>query len=223
MSPRTEELIARLARDLRPVEPLAPLYKVSTRLLVATAVVVGLAAAVGIAGGLLLPAAPTRSGYASIAGHLLLAFGALAVALASCVPGRERLERAGYLATAAGAGTAIAIAILLFRSAPPGGLGFVWTADTLVCTLLSTLPALVPAVLLVEFVRSGAPHRPSRTLAFGAVATVAFATLPGQVGCPCPGVLHGVIAHLFAPLTGGAVVFLCSSLLFYRGRVSRAA
>jgi hypothetical protein len=87
--------------------------------------------------------------------------------------------------------------------------------------MLATLPALVPAMLLVEFARAGAPYRPVRTLAFGAVATVAFTTFPGQFGCPCPGALHGVLAHLLAPATGGALVFLCAAFLFRRPRVAR--
>jgi hypothetical protein len=221
MTTRTDDLIADLIRDLRPVKLLSSLYRVSARVLTLTAATVALAAALGVAGGLLLPKPPTISVAAGIGGHLLLALGALAVALGSCVPGRDALERTGYVAAAVGAGTTIAVAIFVLRSGPPSGLGLAWAADTLVCTMVATLPALVPAVLLVEFARAGAPHRPARPLAFGALATVGFATLPGQLGCPVPGALHGAVAHLLAPATGGAVIFLCSVLLFGRDRAAR--
>jgi hypothetical protein len=155
----------------------------------------------------------------SIGGHALLALGGLAAALASCVPGRDTLERAGYAAAVAGAGAVVAIAVLGLRAGHGAEVGPLFAADALVCTLMATMPALVPAMLLAQFARAGAPHRPAWTLGLGAVAAVAFTTLPGQLGCAIGDVLHEAVAHTLAPATGGVFVLLC--LLLLPGRASR--
>ena len=211
MSDPARRMISDLTRDLSPVRRLP-------RLPVVAAAVVGASLALALAGLLAWGAA----GHAMlkpglglfdalvVSGHLALASGALILALASCVPGRESLERiGGWVLGAGGLVTLLGIAVLLRAPAPAPAVG-----SFAACTLVAVVPALVPAALLASFAGRGAPHRPWRTLAFAALSVVGFGTLAGHLGCPNSAALHLVMGHLIAPFSGGALVFAALRLLY---------
>jgi hypothetical protein len=206
MTRAAEELIRELTQDLAPVRPIPRLRRVAGVVLGLSAVAVALAAVLGTAAGLLVPRLPDPTTAAVLVAHLTLAAGALFVSLASCVPGRGRLEGAGLALATIGAGGTAGVALLLTRTLALDATARVVAGDALVCTLLATLPALVPAILLVRFAAVGAPARPLRSLGFAAIASLALATVPGHVGCPVPGALHSLLGHLLAPVAGGLLI-----------------
>ena len=208
MSPSTEEWIGRLSGDLRAVTRLPRLRAAFGWIAGSAAALVALAmgiAALAGPGALKHDLRPVDA--VGAAAHLALAAGALAYALAACVPGRERARRAAARVAAGGAaGTALAAAWLLFGPAPwAAGPGL--ASGAVVCTLEALWPALPPALLLTAFAARGAPHRPGRVLLAGAVAALGFGTLPGHLGCPDSAAAHTLLGHLLAPLSGGLLIF----------------
>jgi hypothetical protein len=215
VSESTEHLIRDLTRDLAPVQRLPGIGWVAASVLAAALLLIGLSAALMLLAGRDLP----RSGLQAydllaVFAHLVLAAGALTVALASCIPGRDPAVRLGTWVAAAGVALSLLAAWLLLGTRPAGSLSLPFARDSLWCTLVAVLPALVPAAIITVFASWGAPHRPLRSLMFGALAVVAFASLPGELSCENQAWLHKLAGHLLAPLTGGAIVWLGMRLLF---------
>jgi len=223
MSERTDALIDELARGLRPVRRLPGLGRVALG-------IAGLAAA--LAGAQLVVASFTRSPWpkpsfaaadaATIAAHALLATGALAVALGACVPGRERLARAGGLAVALAFGAVVWIGCVRFAAWPGvAALAPGWSRATLACALGSIVPAVLPVFLFARFGARAAPHRVSLALFFGAVAPLGLLTLPGILGCAYPDELHHVVGHLLTPALGALGLLLVALPVFASARASQ--
>ncbi len=220
MSNDADQLVDALVADLEPVEPLPPLRRAAIWILAAvTASTTCVFCYQFLTGVQLLKPNLANADLMGIAAHLTLAGGALAVALASSVPGREPVERAGLVAV--GIGTIVTLAAVYAGSSlPESAYGTSWWRMTTYCLSVAAIPALVPAALLTQFALRGAPFRPLRTLAFGALSAVAFATLPGHLSCPGGGPGHSLIAHHLAPVFGGVLILGVTASLWPRQRAS---
>ena len=89
----TDELIAGLAADLSPVEPVAPLWRVAARILAVGVGAIAITQVFAFAAGLSTSQPTGRADLLAFGAHLLLASGALGGALASSIPGRGRGKR----------------------------------------------------------------------------------------------------------------------------------
>ncbi|MEE9281182.1 MAG: hypothetical protein V3V67_13505 [Myxococcota bacterium] len=205
---RHETLIRELARDLRPVVRLPRLRGIAA----AVAGTAGLAAGLYVGVPVLLGGAVEAPGRLEVtigSSHVVLAAGAVLLALASAVPGRRTLERVGLAGACLGAALVL-LSVPAVREAALAGLG-----SGAVCALKATLLALVPAAVLLRFVAAAEPFSPSRTLLFGAVGALSLGALPVHLACPLEGSLHWLVGHSLAPLTGGVLLFVALRL-FYR-------
>jgi len=203
----TEQLVARLARDLRPVRPVAALRR---ELAGVAAVVLAVVAAVVLAMGLRpngLGVAPGEPPFAAIALGLAAAgFGAVLGALALARPGRETAASSAALAGATALALCAGVAAATLEAGPHariwGGLGEV------PCVLFALVLAL-PVALLVTYRagRSAVLHR-GRTAFLAGTGAMALGTLAAHLTCRTPGAWHAVFTHSVAPLIGGLVLAL---------------
>ena len=207
MSGRTDELISELARDLAAVHVLPRLRWVAGGVLGVVAALFALYLPLGISYGLFMPDSARAWDVGAIGGHLLLGAGGLALALGSCVPGRDALETRGLVGVIAGAAVSAAAVAWSMTLVPIESIGPDWLAGTALCTATAVVLAAIPAVVIARFAARGAAHRPGRTLVFGAISMLGFGTLPGHLGCAMPGALHTVFGHMLVPLTGSVVIW----------------
>jgi hypothetical protein len=225
MTERTDALIGSLAHGLRPVRRLPELGFVASRVI---AVGLGLAA-LHVAWALLAKEAFPKPSFAAVdawtlAAHGLLAVGALAFALGACVPGRERLTRNGMRALALAFVVMAGIGCLRLKSWPGAeALGPGWLGSTLVCTLGSIVPAVLPLLLLARFAARAAPRRALPVLLLGGAASLALLTPPGILGCGYPDELHHALAHLLAPALGALLLLAVALPVYLSARPSSEA
>lgn len=220
MTEPTDALIGELARGLRPVRRLPALGRVAA---IVIGVGLGLASINALQGWFAKEAFP-KPGFGPIdevtlVAHALLAGGALAFALAACVPGRERLARGGVLALLI-AGIALAgIGLARFADWPGvGSLEPTWLERTFACALGCVLPAVVPAFLLARFAASAAPRRAVLVLLVGGVASLALLSAPGVLGCEYPDELHHALGHALTPLLAAVVLALATLPVYLSSR-----
>ena len=217
MSARTPEERARaLAATLEPVRPIPPLW-------------VAWSAALGVA--LLSLAAQWALGGAGprpvgMAGPLdvatlvgLVAFGlaGVAAALASAVPGREGLARAGTWAAAAGLALALA-----------AGLWGVVATDVptvrsalracLACIAHSLGLGAASALAVGAFVAWAAPQRPARTAALAIGGAVAVGAAAVHATCASENAMHWLLGHTLAPVFFAALATLPLAWLLARAK-----
>ncbi len=223
MNQSSEGLISGLVRDLRPVDPLPPLRRVASGVLLVVAGMLALTFVYEFVMGIgLLKPRLGATDLIGIAGHLSLASGALALALAASIPGRGALERLGCLGVVLGA-SLTGVAIIGFDATPGDeALRTGWLRMTASCLSTAAIPALVPAVLLARFAARGAPHRPLLVLGYGSLAALGFATLPGQLSCPSSDALHALVSHQLAPVVGSLFVLAATTLVWQRMRPRRS-
>ena len=214
MNNQHEALIQELAGELQPVERLATLRRVGAA--IAGAALMNAFLFLGIPFALGTPVeSQTAAELWTLAAHLVLASGGLALALASSVPGRQQAVRGGLAilvlgVAVAAASTPVARGGVLERIDPA------WLAGAGVCTVAASLLALFPAAILLRFVARAEPFRPSWTLAFGGLGALALGAVPVRIACNFQGPLHALAAHTLAPLTGGLVLFLGLLVLYQR-------
>jgi hypothetical protein len=222
MTERTNALIGELAQGLRPVRRLPALRRVA-------AVVIGAGlglAAINVLIGWFAKEAFRKPDFAPIdaltlAAHALLAGGALAFALAACVPGRERPARGGALALLIASVGLAGIGLARFADWPGvAALAPTWLERTFACALGCFLPAVVPAFLLARFAASAAPRRAALVLLVGGVASLALLSAPGVVGCEYPDELHHALGHALTPLYGAALLGLAMLPVYLSARRS---
>jgi hypothetical protein len=204
---RTDVLIATLARELRPVRPVP---RLGIQALGATAIGLAAAALLSALRGL----RPDQVGMADGAwlfgalavGLGVVGAGALAAALASARPGRERI--AG-IAGIASLGTLLLCAIpalwlLASESALPGP--GVSGARELPCLVFGLLLGLPVALVVTRLVARAAPLEPRRTALWVALGASALGTLAAHLTCRTPGGWHVVLVHPLAPLVGALLL-----------------
>jgi hypothetical protein len=207
MSERSHGLIAELASDLEPVRRISRLRTIA----------LGVLLWAGLGGAVLLAISGARPGLleldldlrflAVFAGLCLMAFGGLAAALGSSVPGRERLGRSGGAALALGLILAAGTGFLLYAGSSGMPLEAGWGWLGMRCLLKAGALAVLPAALLGRFVARAAPFRPLACLAAAAGGALAFGTVTVHLSCPAADALHVLLFHALAPLLGGAVLF----------------
>jgi hypothetical protein len=207
----TQDLAQQLVRNLPPVKPIA-------RLRVAASLVVALSVAAVVATGWVTGEWP-RFGEAAfwsdpitvavLLGLVVVAAGAVVAALASAVPGRELLARAGWIS----AGSAAVWSIGCGLWAVAGGESE--SAASLLASSAScfahALVLAIPAALAVSFYLSrGAPqHRlfasgvaAAGAAGLGAVAVHATCTCSAGVG------FHVLLGHCLTPIVAGLLFAL---------------
>jgi hypothetical protein len=199
----TEEFVARLAENLEPVRPVAPIY----RQVLAVAGIWALSAVV-VAGwrGLHPLAALGRGGISStLAGVLaLVGFAGLTLGLACRIPGRERLALAAAGGVALGIVIVVAVGLLLPGSVADAGV----LAQCMDCAGQSLLLAIPSGLLAMAFARRGA-HWRSYTAGLGlAGGATALGALLVHLSCPSPSAWHWLIAHALVPLAAGVPIGL---------------
>lgn len=212
----TEEIVARLARDLAPVQPVAPLRRQALAMSAAwfgSAVLalgwIGLHPLDTIARGALSAALLAALAWIGVAGA--------AVALAARRPGRERVARAAALAMGLGVAAVAALALCA-----PGAIG---DGEVLAqggtCSVRALWLAIPCGLLAAYFARGGAPWRPHTAGAGAALGAVALGALLVHASCVSPVPAHWIVAHALVPLASGA--FAGALLAGYFARRERAA
>lgn len=215
-----EEQIRELARGLAPVRPIPPL-----RWVLGAAVALGLVAP--FAAHWLLGGPGVRPGgiavvslpyLATLAGLVLVAFGALGAALATAVPGREAAARLGArLAVGAGA---IAVAGGVFGIAAGDGLAAgERITDCLSCIGRSLTLGAGPVLLACAFIVYAAVRRPGTGTAWALAGGVALGAAAVHATCPSESPLHWLVAHTVAPVM--AVLLLTVPLATLLARRAR--
>ena len=199
MTSASNRLISGLVENLEPIRPLP-------RLRLAFAIILALWA---ILLGLVLWTHEGRTGlgslfanriyFGSFAGLVLAAFGATISALASGVPGRERLEVGGMLVSLVGLLSA-ALACLfgmyeLGLSAAPSPEGM----DAM-CFRDSALLSLLPAGVILSFLVRGWATHPVRAALVALLGSGALGTLIVHASCGFLGPRHMLMSHLSVPI-----------------------
>jgi hypothetical protein len=221
LTDRTDQLIDALVQELLPVRRLPPLWKVAaTAFALAAGIAVFARMMAALAGQMPLKASPHVFDFLGLAGQLSLAGGAFALALAACVPGRDSLRAAGAWICTAGALLWLAGAVTMLAGERAELLSSAVLRDTALCTLNSLVPALVLAVPLRRFVDLATPRHRSRALFAGVFAAASFTCAPANLSCVQSGVVHGMMAHLLAPLLSAAIAFGAIRLLDSRVRLA---
>ncbi len=214
-----EALIQELASELQPVERLSRLRALGAAIVGAALLNACLFLGIPLALGTPVES-QTAAELWTLSALLVLASGGLAFALASNIPGRQELERAGLAILVLGVALAAASAPAL-RGAELERIEAAWLAGAGVCTLAATLLAVFPAAILLRFAARAGPFRPAWTLGFGALGALALGAVPVRVACNFQGPLHALVAHSLAPLSGGLLLFLGLRLLYqHRLRLS---
>jgi hypothetical protein len=219
LSDPTERLIDDLVQDLLPVRPLPPLWKVAAAAFaLAGGIVVFARTMASLAGQMPLKPSPHAFDVLGLSGQLAVAAGAFAIALAACVPGRDSLRAAGIWACTAGALLWLAGTVAMLGGERAEILSSAVLRDTALCTLNSLVPALVLALPLRRFVDRATPRHRNLALFAGVFSAASFACAPVNLSCEQSGVVHGLMAHLLAPLLGAGLAFAVIRLLDSRVR-----
>jgi len=209
----TQELIESLARELRPVQPIAPLRHPAAALAAGWTLLALLlvlwpgAAAVGSPGFL-----PVFLASAS------LAAGALCAALAMCIPGREATVWAGYGVC----GLAIvSIAVLVVTEPatfPRASLSYLanQTSHDWICVGISTVLGLPFLALVLAFGRSGFVVRHWAVAAYAGVGSVSCGAMLVHAVCAEGCAQHALGSHALAPIWGAPLLLIPAYLTLRR-------
>ncbi|HME73232.1 MAG TPA: NrsF family protein [Myxococcota bacterium] len=200
----TDQLIAALAQDARPVAPVHSLrWEVAAVAAVTSALSFALLEERGLRPpGLELLRGPTP--FALVAFGLALAgFGAVTAALAFARPGQERTGWRAVTATVLGLLVSVGAASLVLLRSPLGSEAVWGGLLELPCVLVS-IALSVPATLFVTYLAaSTAPIRPRATAFLASCGATALGTFAAHLTCRTPGAWHVVTTHAATPLLGG--------------------
>jgi hypothetical protein len=218
----TEDLALQLVQDLPPVKPIA-------RLRVAASLIVAVSVAAVAATGWMTGAWP-RLGEAAfwsdpirvavLFGLLIAAAGAVVAALASAVPGREALARAGWIS--AGSAAVWSLGCGLWAVAGGGSQTATSQLAGSAGCFAHALVLAIPAALTAGFYLSrGFP--PHRLIASGIAAAGAAGLGAVAVHAICSevGAVHMLVGHCLTPIVAGLLFALPLAALV--GRWSPAA
>jgi hypothetical protein len=203
----TDQLIAALAQDARPVAPVPSLrWEVAAVASLTLAISLALVEERGLRPpGLELLRGPTPFALVAL-GLALAGIGAVTAALAFARPGRERTGWRAATATVLGLLLSVGTASLVLLGSPPGTEP-VWGGFREVPCVLVSLTLSVPATLVVTyFAASAAPLRPTGTAFLTACGATALGTFAAHLICRTPGAWHVVTTHAAIPLVGGLLV-----------------
>jgi len=198
---RTDELIARLAREAGPVRVLpAPGVRAVRWYLTAAAAIAG-----GILVSSLRPAAwpavdAAYGGLIAVAGAAGLFAGA--TAFVSAVPGAERTALGQRLVMAVLTFWGALLVAFIARS--PAGQG-ASLALLGACEAKIAVLSLVPAGAMILMLRRAAPLRSVWSGALAGLAAASFASVGTQLICPSRLALHGLLGHFLPVMLIGAL------------------
>ena len=205
----TEDLVQQLVQNLPPVKPIA-------RLRVAAAGVIALWVAAVVALGWMTGAWPRfgESAYwsnpitvAALFGLTVVAAGAVVAALASAVPGRESLARAGRIS----AGTAVVWLIGCGLWAVAGGEResaaslFAGGASCLAHALVLSSPAALAASF---YLSRGAPQHRLIASGLAAAGAAGLGAVAVHATCSVGGGFHLLLGHCLTPVIAGLLFAL---------------
>lgn len=198
----SRQLIERLAADLQPVRPIAPLHRSFAAVLVGALALAGVTLAVaGPQPDVWTRLAEHASWGAVLVGLAAAVAGAGLAALASVVPGREAVVRAGAGLAALG----LALGAAAAASAVWGGGDGSLAPAELWCIARGAVFAAPPAALVLYAASRGWAGRPGRTVALGLVAAGAVGAAVVHLSCPAVAPLHLLCTHAGTPLLLAAV------------------
>lgn len=200
----TQQLIQRLSEDLQPVRPLPRLRSGFAIVLTVWATLLGLvwlgSGEVAGLGSVLRD----RIYGASFAGLLVAALGGTASALASGVPGRERVEWVGLVAAASGLLCAAGVCLIgmetLVRESPGGPPGL----DAM-CFRHAVLSTFLPAGVILSFMVRGWTSRPVRAALIALLGSGALGAALVHLNCGFLLPEHVLIGHLSVPVVLAAL------------------
>ncbi len=209
MTDRTLQLVSTLARNIESVRRLPRLRVAGAAIaLLSLAVAGGVAALRVLLGGApLIDMTPLR---AAIAVCLLGIFaGGLTYGLASSIPGRQSVQRAGMGLLCAGLGLGLlSVFGMVLTGKGMGSVSLAWLPPTLACLSSASFFALMPAAAVAAFVLRAAPFRPSLSLAIGIGGAVGLGAALVHVNCSGKDALHVLVSHVGAPLLVGLLMWL---------------
>ena len=205
----TEDLAQQLVGDLSPVKPIA-------RLRVAASAVVALWVATVVAVSWMAGESP-RFGEAAfwsnpitvavLLGLAVAAAGAVAAALASAVPGRERLARAGRSSAASAVVWLIGFglwAVARDESAPVANL----IAGCAFCVGSAVLFAIPAALAACFYLSRGAPQHLLIASGVAAAGTAGLGAVAVHAICDVAGGYHLLLGHCSIPIVAGLLFAL---------------
>jgi len=202
-----EGLIEALARNVRPVTPVASLR---WQVAMVAALSLGLSFALVEGRGLRPPGLALVQGptpFALVALGLTLAgIGLVTAALAYARPGREGTGRRALAASALGLLISVGSASLVLRASAGGGEALFGGVLEIPCVVLSIGLSLPAALLVTYLAASAAPLRPAATAFLAACGATAFGTFAAHLTCRTPGAWHVITSHAATPLLGGLLM-----------------
>jgi hypothetical protein len=212
----TEQLIHDLAQDVPPVRRIPALRAVMT------AVVAGWVIAVA---GTWIFGSPLPDFVRSIpwgdpqfasvlAGLALIAVGATSTALATAVPGRDKIATASGGAALIGVALALGGGLWAVLDAPPRGAANL--TGCLVCMSHAGALALLPGFVASLFLVRAYARRPLLGAGLAAAGTVALGGLVVHISCRGAGALHVLLGHALAPVLLGFALAVPVGLLVRR-------
>jgi len=205
----TEDLVQQLVGNLSPVKPIA-------RLRVGLSAVVALSIAAVVATGWMTGAWPRfgaaafwsdRIGVAILFGLTVAAAGAVVAALASAVPGREPLARAGRI----GAGAAVVLTIgcglwaVASRHSESAASLFASCANCFAHALALAIPAALAASF---YLSRGAPQHRLIASGVAAAGVAGFGAVAVHATCSMASGFHLLFGHCLTPVMAGLLFAL---------------
>jgi hypothetical protein len=155
---------------------------------------------------------------AVLAGLSLVGLGGVCAALASAVPGREGVARAGSGTLLFGLLVALGLGGHLLRGDPAAAATPATVASDVACLTFALIVSLLPAAGALAYVVRAAPPRPLATLAIVGLGCVALGAFTTQLGCGDLALRHLLVSHALAPGLGAAVLLVPLWLVFRRVR-----
>jgi hypothetical protein len=213
----TRTLIAELANDLEPVQPISSLRRVFA-VLVFVWLATGAPALwwLGLREDLAGTALATPAFAAILVALGMMAVGGVVCALALCVPGREPTARFGAALVAFGLLGGIAIALTpVFGAASPGYLARSLRYDV-TCLGIASALAIPVAYFLLGFGVRAVAFAPIPTAASAGLGAVAAGAIVVHLMCGETCARHLIGSHALAPLLGGLVLAFPSHLFLRR-------
>ncbi len=204
----TDEMIANLVGDLRPVRPLpAPQARLVRWGLLAVATTAIVTAGLGPRANLLASLA-TLPFYAHSVLLLLVALSSAIAALAMAIPGEQVRPSQRWAPVAAGLAWAAWLGAELWVSAANGG-GLSPGTAGIACVAKAVVFGVAPGMALTVMLGRGLPSDTRTTMVFAALAAAAVGALGVQLTCPVTNPSHLLVWHggpvVVAALTAGVI------------------
>jgi hypothetical protein len=207
----TNDLIAELVRDLRPVHPLPlPQVRATQWALMSAAIVAAVTTAIGLRADLIAAAtAPPFQMHVLLL--LIAAIGSAAAALASAVPGEPTTLWRRIAAPLAVFGWCLWLSGEVWGFAAAGEAWWPIAAGW-GCVAKTVAIGLVPGALLFVMIAKADPADLQRTSVFAALASAAIGAIGAEVTCPLTNPMHLLLWHAGPVVATVAVVVLATTL-----------